>query len=200
MRSRNIWLLTVVAVAGICGWPVWQGYDLVRYSLADAKPEAVQPWVAVSGLAFDAHEYALTSVDDSSDDKTIRKRRDELVEMLAIRPLSSYYWLELAKSRVDAGEVSSKSVEALSLSVVTGFNESYLITQRGLFGIWQWEVLPPETQKRAVTDLVVRRPSDRDMAWLKKTLSEKTEQVRQEISLALQAQGYSKDNLIRIGL
>ena len=200
MRSRNIWLLTALVIAGICGWPVWKGFDLIRYSLADAKPEAVHPWDDVSGLAFAAREYALTSIDDSSDDKTIRKRRDELAEMLAIRPLSSYYWLELAKSRIDAQEAPTKAVEALELSRLTGSNEGYLITERGLFGIWQWEVLPAEVQKRAVTDLVARQPSDRDLDWLRTTLSEKTEQVRQEIRTALQAQGFPKGDFARIGL
>lgn len=200
MRSRNIWLLTALAVVGICGLPVWQGFDLIRYATADSKPEAAHPWFAVSGLAFSAREYALTSVDDSSDDKAIRKRHDELAEMLTLRPLSSYYWEQLAEIRLTAHEVPTKAVEALELSAVTGPNEGYIITHRGLFGIWQWELLPPEIQKRVVADLVTRRLSDSDVAWLKKTLSEKTEQVRQEIHLALQAQAYSKDNFARIGL
>ena len=200
MRSRNIWLLTALAVVGICGLPVWQGFDLIRYATADSKPEAAHPWFAVSGLAFSAREYALTSVDDSSDDKAIRKRHDELAEMLTLRPLSSYYWEQLAEIRLTAHEVPTKAVEALELSAVTGPNEGYIITHRGLFGILQWELLPPEIQKRVVADLVTRRLSDSDVAWLKKTLSEKTEQVRQEIHLALQAQAYSKDNFARIGL
>jgi hypothetical protein len=199
MRWRNIWLLTALAVACSCGWPVWQGYDLIRYALADAKPEAVRPWVTVPGLAFAAREYALTPINDSSDDKTIRKRRDELVEMLAIRPLASYYWLQLAESRIDAQEAPTKAVEALELSGVTGSNEGYLITQRGLFGIWQWEVLSPETQQRAVKDLMATRIPDGKFAWLRMTLSDKTDQVRQEIRLALQAQGFSKSDFARIG-
>lgn len=199
MRSRSIWLLTALIIVAICGWPVWKGFDLIRYSLADAKPEAVHPWDDVSGLAFAAREYALTSIDDSSDDKTIRKRRDELTEMLAIRPLSSYYWLELAESRIDAQEAPTKAVAALELSRLTGSNEGYLITERALFGIWRWEVLPAEVQTRAVADLVARQPSNRDLDWLRTTLSEKTEKVREEIRLALQAYGFSKRNFDRIG-
>ena len=156
MRSRNIWLLTALAVVGICGLPVWQGFDLIRYATADSKPEAAHPWFAVSGLAFSAREYALTSVDDSSDDKAIRKRHDELAEMLTLRPLSSYYWEQLAEIRLTAHEVPTKAVEALELSAVTGPNEGYIITHRGLFGIWQWELLPPEIQKRVVADLVTK--------------------------------------------
>src|SRR5450759_5269026 len=113
MRSRTIWLLTALVVAGICIQPVWQGFELIRYSLADNKLEAVLPWVNVPGLAFSARQYALTPTNDSSDDKTIGKRRDELVDILAIRPLSSYYWLQLAESRVDANEAPAKADAAL---------------------------------------------------------------------------------------
>jgi hypothetical protein len=81
-----------------------------------------------------------------------------------------------------------------------------MLTQRGLLGIWQWEVLPAQIRQRAVADLVARQNStannisDAKMAWLRTTLSEKTEQVRQEIRSALQAQGLSKSNFDRIGL
>ena len=206
MRPRNIRLLTAAAVVGICVWPVWQGFDVIRYAMAGSTPEALQPWFAVSGVAFDARESALPPVDDSSDDMTIRKRRDEIAEILAIRPLSSRYWFKLAVRRIDAHEDPTRAIDALELSTVTGPNEDYMLTQRGLFGIWQWEVLPAQIRQRAVADLVARQNStannisDAKMAWLRTTLSEKTEQVRQEIRSALQAQGLSKSNFDRIGL
>lgn len=200
MRSRIIWLLTALVVVGICVRPVWKGFELIRYSMIDDKPESALPWVDVSGLAFFARQFALTSTNDSSDDKTIRKRRDELVDILAIRPMSSYYWLQLAESRVDANEGPAKASEALELSVLTGANEGYMITQRGMYGIWQWETLSQENRTRAVADLAARRLSGRNLAWLKTALSEKTEQVRQAISLALQAQGFPKGNFAQIGL
>ena len=206
MRPRNIRLLTAVAVVGICVWPVWQGFDVIRYAMAGSTPEDLQPWFAVSGVAFDARERALPSVDDSSDDMTIRKRRDEIAEILAIRPLSSRYWFKLAVRRIDAHEDPARAIDALELSTVTGPNEDYMLTQRGLFGIWQWEVLPAEIRQRAIADLVARQNSSANniseakMTWLRTTLSEKTDPVRQEIRAALQAQGFSKNNFERIGL
>src|SRR5260370_31042716 len=138
-----------------------------RYAMIDDTPEASRSWFNVPGLSSVAREDALTPVDDSSDDKTIRKRRDEIAEILATRPLSSRYWLKLAEARVDAGDPLSQALEALQLSVVTGPNEGYMITQRGLFGIWQWEVLPQEVKARAVADLAARQLSDPKFAWLK---------------------------------
>jgi hypothetical protein len=200
MRSGIIRLLTALAVVVICGWPLWQGLNVIRYEMADSTPAAVHPWLTVSGLAYAARAYAQTSVHSSSDDETIRKRRDDLAEILAIRPLSSRYWLKLADARLDAHEVPAKAIEALELSAVTGPNEGYLITLRGLFGIWQWEALPPDAQQRAVADLLTRYISAAYVPWLRTTLSEKTERVRQEIRLALQAKGFSKSDLNRIGL
>jgi hypothetical protein len=200
MQARIVRSLTALAVVGMCGWPVWKGFEVIRYTMADPKIEAVQPWLDVAGLAFVAREYALTSVDDSSDDSTIRKRRDELADILAIRPMSSRYWLKLAEARVDAHQEIAKATDALELSVLTGPNEGYMITQRGLFGIWQWEVLPPEQKRRAIADLAARQISDGKLAWLKAYLAGKPEAVRREIGSALQAQGFSKGNFERIGL
>ena len=197
MMRRFFWLLTALVVAGICIPAVWRGFELTSYAMAGNDANAVMPWISVPGLAFRAREYALTSTDDSSDDETIRKRRDEIVDMLEIRPLSSYYWLQLAESRVDANEPFSKASAAFQLSVLTGSNEGSMMTQRGMFGIWQWEALSPEIQRRALADLAARRIPDSKLAWLRKTLSEKTEQVRQAIRMGLQANGFS--DFARIG-
>jgi hypothetical protein len=200
MRVRKIRSLTALVVLGLCGWPVWQGINVIRYEMAGPEPEALRPWVTVPGLASGAREYSLTPVDDSSDDKTIRLRRDELTEMLAIRPLSSRFWLYLADSRIDAREDLDKAIDALKLSAVTGPNEGSMITLRGLFGVAQWEQLPPEIRKRAISDLAARQMLDEQLAWLRKKLAEKTTQARQEIQLALQARGFSETNLARIGM
>jgi hypothetical protein len=198
MHGLNIRLLTALAVIGICAWPAWKGFEVIRYATADAQ--AVQQWVAVPGLAFTAREDALTDIDDASDDQTIGKRRDEIAEILAIRPLSSRYWLKLAEARVDAHEDIVRAIDAFELSTLTGPNEGYILTQRGLFGIWQWEALPPELKQRAIAGLVAGQISDGKLAWLKATLADKPEPVRREIRLALQAQGFSKSNFERIGL
>ena len=94
----------------------------------------------------------------------------------------------------------AKALDALELSAVTGPDDEYMITQRGLFGIWQWEVLPPDVQQRAIADLVAGYLSDTKLAWLKTTLAGKSDEVRQEIRSALQAQGFSQNNFNRIGL
>ena len=200
MPSRIVRLLTAAAVIGGCGWSMWQGLNLFRYGTAELTAEAVQPWIDFPGLASFAREYALTPIDGSSDDKTILRGRDELEHLLAIRPLSSLSWLRLAEVRVDANEGLARATEALELSAVTGPNEGYILTERGLFGIWQWEGLSPELKQRAIADLAARQISDGKLAWLKTYLAGKPEPLRREIRSALQARGFSKSNFDRIGL
>jgi hypothetical protein len=178
---------------------VWEGTNVIRYAHTVSKPELGR-WISVPGVASSASESALTDVDDSSDESTIIERRDELTHILTITPLSSYIWLQLAESRIDAHDALAKTLKALELSAITGPNEAYMITQRGLFGIWQWENLPPEARVRAINDLIAVQISDAKLSWLRTTLSEKTQPIRQEIRSALQAQGFSENNLVRIGL
>ena len=65
MRARIIWLFSALLVAGICLWPIWQGFEFISYAMAGNNAEAVFPWEFTPGLAFRAREYALTPTNDS---------------------------------------------------------------------------------------------------------------------------------------
>ena len=199
MRPRVIRLLTALAVVGMCIWPVWKGFDVTRFALAGSKAEAVLPWLDDAGVAFAAREDALTSIMTRA---TMRPFASDAMKLprCSIKPLSSFYWIQLAEARVDAHEPIAKALEAFQLSEVTGPNEEYMITQRGMFGIWQWETLPPDVQQRSIADLVSGYLSDTKLAWLKKTLAEKPEPVRQQIRSDLQTQGLPQTTLARMGL
>ena len=203
MSRQTIRVMTSLVVIALCLWPVWKGYDLIRFGMAQSASspaEAVRPWLDDPGVAFDAREIALTPDDASGDEQTARKRRDEIMAILAIRPLSSSYWLKLAEARLDNGEPLSKALEDVEMSAITGPNEEYMITQRGLFGIWQWKLLPPDIQRSTIADLVTASLSDPKAVWLKKNLAEKSEPVRQQIQSALREQGFKKGSFARIGL
>ena len=197
MSRQTIRVMTSLAVMALCLWPAWKGFDLIRFAMAkSASPpaDAVRSWLDDPGVAFDAREIALAPDDASSE------RRDEIKAILAIRPLSSLYWLLLAEARLGNIEPLSTALEDIEMSTITGPNEEYMITQRGLFGIWQWESLPPDLQRSTIADLVTGYLSDTKLAWVKKILAEKSEAVRQQIQSALQAQGLKKSNFERIGL
>jgi hypothetical protein len=210
MGGRAPRFLTVLAVVGLCAPAVSRGWDIVRFSLADAGSgtEADRPWVNASGLAFSAQESLLTNAPDDGDQNGALKRSSELTDILSVRPLSSEYWLSLAEIRLVTNQPSSKVVEAFALSILTGTNEGYLIARRGVFGASHWEGLPLEVRKRTATDLAAALVfhggatllSDRIKAKLGIVLSKTTEEVRQNIQTILQAEGLSREGLASIGL
>ena len=199
MGTRVTWFLTAVLVVVCCALTMSHGWAIVRYSMAEAGPDAMRPWFDVAGVAFAARENALTVVDDLSDTQKTRRRREEITEMLSVRPLSSDYWLSLAKMRQATGEGSSKVLEALELSGLIGPNEGIVAVHRGLFGVWQWQTLPPELRNQAARDLTASRLSDHEAAWLKAELSRKPDVVREEIRTGLQARGLRASEFARIG-
>jgi hypothetical protein len=179
---------------------VIQGWDILRFSWAEANGENTRPWARVPGLTFSALESSLTPLDDTEDKAQVAKRRDEVTEVLSTRPLASEYWLTLAGVRVMGGEALSKALDALTLSTLTGPNEGYLIAQRGIFGISYWEILPNEIRNRAVADLAARRLSGRNGERVRTILAGKAPDVRRDIRAALQARGFPAGDFARIGL
>jgi hypothetical protein len=177
-----------------------RGWDILRFSWAEENGEGTRPWADVSGLVFSALESSLTALSDPGDKDQVSKRRDQITEILSMRPLASEYWLTLAGIRVVGGEALSGALDALMLSSLTGPNEGYLIAQRGIFGVSYWEILPPEVRSRAVSDLAARRLADRNAERVRNILAEKTPDVRQEIGAALRARGFSDADFSRIGL
>jgi hypothetical protein len=71
------------------------------------------------------------------------------------------------QARIDDHEALANALEDLEMSTITKPNEEAMITARGVFGIWQWDVLPPELQQLTIADLVTVRPPDANPETLK---------------------------------
>jgi hypothetical protein len=191
---------TALLILALCVPAVMRGWDILRFSRAEVNGEDTRPWVGVSGLTFSALESSLTALTDSADKAQIAKRKTEITEVLSMRPLAAEYWLTLAEIRVMGDEPLLKALDALTLSTLTGPNEGYLITQRGIFGVSYWELLPSEIRNRAVTELAARRLSGRNAERVRTILMGKAPDVRQNIRAALQARGFPIGDFSRIGL
>jgi hypothetical protein len=207
MRGRGLRFITALVVVGICALAMYRGSDIVRFGVADAglgpegkTADADRPWVNVPGLAFSAHESLLKGEGDSGDLKGAEKQREELKDILAVRPLSSEDWLALSEMRLVAGEPIGKVAEAFSLSVLTGTDEDLAMSRRGVFGLVHWEALPGDIRQRAAADLVAVLGAVKNSDILRAALYEKTEKFRQDIRTALQAEGISAAQLAAIGL
>ena len=207
MRKRWVRFLTALAVLCICASAVYRGSDIVRFALADAglgqdgkSADADRPWVNVPGLAFSAQESLFKGEADAGDQKGAGKQREEVADILAVRPLSSEYWLALSEKRLATGEPISKVAEAFSLSVLTGADEDYVMSRRGVFGLVHWQALPGDIRQRAAADLAAVSLTMKNSDILRAALIEKTEKIRQDIRASLQAEGISAAQLAAIGL
>jgi hypothetical protein len=210
MASLQNWIsrvLTTVIVLSTCALTASQGWEFARFDITrtwigpdDNRAEALKPWISVPGVAVTARKSSLTLVTENSDILGALKRQDELTELLSVKPLSPDYWLSLARMWIVTEEKPNKVVAALEFSALTGTNESYLMPQRGILGLTEWEALTPEIRRRSATDITTLALTQRERIRLRSILSAKTTEVRQEIRATLQAAGYSSKDLASLGL
>jgi hypothetical protein len=205
--TRSSRMLVAIAVIGLCGLAMLRGSQIVRFSIAEAlldsdvnRYNALRPWLNVPGLAYTARTSALSTVNDWNDKSAVFARRDQETEILTVKPLSADFWLLLADMRRIAGDDPSEVVDALTMSMLIGRNEGYLMAERGLFAMSIWEMLPPEIKQRGARDLAMTQLLDIQKRRLQTLLSEKSEHVREEIKNDFAFAGVSKELLAELGL
>jgi hypothetical protein len=211
MRLCDSRVLTSLVTLAACAFAIWHGSTILRFASARAamgsyeRPVgAVRPWMTVTGVAGAALAVSLTEPVDAGDRATVRRRADALSAIIAEQPLSAMHWLSLASTRLVTAEPLDKVAAALAMSALTGPNEAFVMSQRGLFGLLQWEVLPADQRRRAMADFAGAIPAlpnaDHAMNAAKAILSAKTDDVREEVAVSLRAQGLSPSDLARVGL
>ena len=202
MRT-DIRLWTAIAIIGICGVAVAQGWRIVHFSLAMAnielsekRSEIIYTWRAVPGLASTALQADLSEQINPSDLIAATRRREVLSALLSIKPLSSMGWLSLSGMQRVTDQPMKDVVGSLKLSMLTGPNEAYVMTERGVFGVSLWESLSPDLKSRVAADLAPmlfpRTPAEGAVSEkFRAVLSTKPERVRNEVRDALVATGLS---------
>ena len=159
MRA-SIRLLTAIALIGICGLSVAQGWRIVHFSLAtmnidssEKRAEITNTWSAVPGLASIALQAELTDEINTSDMKAANRRREVLSAILSIKPLSSIDWLSLSGMQLVTDQPMEQVLGSLKLSVMTGPNEGYVMTERAIFAVSLWEDLSSDLKSRVAIDM-----------------------------------------------
>lgn len=203
MMRASIRLLTAIALIAMSGLSVAQGWRIVHFSLAtmnidssEKRAEITNTWRAVPGLASIALQANLTDEINPSDMMVAYRRRAILSELLSIRPLSSVDWFSLSGMQLVTNQSMEDVLASLKLSMLTGPNEGYVMTKRGVFGVSLWESLSPDLKSRVAYDLgptlFPNSPAEgAEGGKLRAALSAKPEHVRKEIREALLATGLS---------
>jgi len=196
-------LLTAIALIGICGISVAEGWRIVHFSLvtmnidsSEKRAEIINTWRAVPELASKALQAGLSDENNPSDTMVAYRRREILSEILAIKPLSSLDWLFLSGVQLATDEPMEQVLGSLKLSALTGPNEGYVMAERAIFALSLWEDLSPDLKSRMAIDLAPmvspRTPAEgAESGKFRAVLSTKPEGVRNELRKALLARAIS---------
>jgi len=187
-------LCTATAIIVICGFSVLRGWDIVHFSISLANIGTVEKraaiansWSVVPGVAAAALQAELKEQINTSDPTAANRRREALVAILSIEPLSSVNWLSLSGMQLVTDQPMEQVLGSLELSMVTGPNEGYLIVERGILGVSLWESLSPYLKKRVAVDLAKGEIAGNER--FRAVVSAQPEPVRNELRAAILATG-----------
>jgi hypothetical protein len=203
MRA-DIRLWTAIALIGLCGFSVARGWGIVHFSLAmanidasETRAEIINTWSSAPGVGSAALRAGLTEKINISDPKAANSRREAFSSILSIDPLSAVDWLSLSGVQLVTDQPMEQVFASLELSMVTGPNEGYVMTDRGIYGVSLWERLSPDLKRRVAIDLAAGEITTESRTFL----SAQPEQVRNELRAAVLATGLSpKEVERRLGL
>jgi hypothetical protein len=193
MRA-DIRLWTAIMLIGICGFSIVRGWGIVHFSLAMAnvessekRAEIVNSWASAPNVASTALRAELTEKINVSEPKAANRRREALSSILSIEPLTSVEWLSLSGMQLITDQPMEQVFGSFQLSMLTGPNEGYIITDRGIFGASLWERLSPDLKRRVAIDLAAGEI--RGNQKFRSVLSAQPEPVRNELRAAMLATG-----------
>jgi hypothetical protein len=193
---------TAIAVIGICIFSVARGWRIVHFSLATEDldvfewAEVINTWTAVPGVASAALREKLKEEINISDPKAAIRRRETFSSIVSISPSSSLDWLSLSGLQLVTQQQIEQVLRSLRLSMLTGPNEGYAMSERGIFGVSIWESLPPDLKRRVAVDLARAERNEK----FRTVLSGQSVKVRDELREALLAAGLSpKETEQRLG-
>jgi hypothetical protein len=193
---RTIRLLTAIALIVMSGIAVTQGWGIVRFFLASTNIVSAEKRARIGDASRATSGVSSTALKDELADETNRSdmiapyhRRELLVAILSIEPLSSMDWLSLSKAELMTQQPMDDVFGSLELSMLTGPNEGYVMAERGIYGVSLWQRLSPGLKRRVTADLAVDEYPD--ILKIRAFVSAQPEQVRIELREALIGGGLS---------
>ena len=196
-------LITAIAVIGMSGFSVVQGWMLFRFSVVmmsadspDKRAGIVKTWGTTTGVASAALQNDLSDKIDVADQKAANRQREALAAILLVKPVSPQYWLALSGMQLITDQPMEDVLESLKMSTLTGPNEGSVMVDRGIYGVSLWLSLPPDLKSRVANDLLPvlfpRTPEDRKEAGkLHALVASEPQRVRKELHEALLSAGVS---------
>ena len=193
-------IATIILVLCSAAFVGVRGSRLFYFSAGRGEPSAtfLQAFTRSAGLAYAAQD-SLLSLETSSKTPASSLIKG-VTDVLTVRPMSSGYWLSLA--RLDLSANGKSFLDAMTMSNLTGPNEGDIAAPRAILGLSIWNVSAADIKSQALSDLGIALSSlsQQQLSVVKKLVSEEPTQVQQTISLGLRTQGLSAKQIGRIGL
>jgi hypothetical protein len=193
---------TAITMITVCVFAVVRGFGIVQFSRvkmeigsAESRAESMQSWVTVAGLRAAALQSQLAPSIDPSDLKAADSRRETLAAILSVKPMSSNDWLSLSGMQLMTDQPMEQVRGSLMLSKVTGPNEGYTMTERGIFGVSLWEDLSPDLKRHVINDLAAGEIPE--SSKIRAVFDPKSAAVREELRTSLLATGLSPKQVER---
>lgn len=189
---RSFRFVTTVSIVGLMAVCIERGASVLSFALANGSYgganslEKLQAYGHTPGVARFAHrDYVFAQGVD------VAARIDALTELLALTPLESAAWQNLAVLRLASGEKLEAILGALSVSAMTGPNEAPVMLMRAVLGIRLWSFMPPELRRTIASDIIgswsVAEESSKSN--IRSGLALATMQSREELRALLLASG-----------
>jgi hypothetical protein len=193
---------TAITIITLCAFALVRGLDIVQFSRvkievgsAENGPERMQSWATVTGLGTAALQSQLVPSIDPSDLKAANSRRETLAAILSIKPMASNDWLGLSGMQLMTDQPMDQVLGSLMLSMMTGPNEGYTMTDRGIFGVAVWEDLSADLRRHVINDLAAGEIPE--SGKIRAVFAAKSSAVRDELRTSLLATGLSPKQVDR---
>ena len=200
-------VVTSVLVVGLCLFAMSRGWTVIGLAHAltgGADTLVTSDWMGEPTVATSAIDAAVGEMGSAAGIEEASHHADRLTWLLTERPLSSTAWLALASMRLVTAAPYRDVLAALKMSSITGANEERVMWQRGMFGLMQWEALPPDARQRTIADLsgimIYGEFRDDQVDAAERVLAAKAPEFRAQIATMLTDAGVQPKALRRIGL
>ena len=189
IRVGSLRFATLLLALGMAGFSAVRGMDIMRFGLAehavtdDNIQSQLAPFSSSQGLASLVRRDLLNSARNTPSVPLNEKIMDQLSET----PASGMDWAQLAQAHLAEASGLEKAFSALSLSSLTGPNESDVMAQRVVTALAVWESLPPDLRRAAISDTIAAWPviNMRQRQALMAVLTSADDKTRAEIHAAL---------------
>ena len=190
IRVRSLRFMTTLAILAVAGFTCYSGVQLAHFGIAErglaesADVEGVMtPYLGYVGLSSNASSNILRYSKNLSSEA----RADQLGKMFETAAVSPLGWAQMARLHLANGADSAKASAALTLSYLTGPNESDAMAARAVVALSIWESLTPDLRRPAITDVTGGWSylSASQLEVLRRSLSFADPDVRAQIRSAL---------------